>query len=90
MPAALRAVVPLLAAVFILIAGNGIISTLVPLRATLEGFSQADIGFIGSCYFGGMLAGAGGQASASASPEAQPPTAGGLGLGVGSVTQRQR
>lgn len=57
MPAAILAVLPLLAAVFILIAGNGIISTLVPLRATLEGFSQADIGFIGSFYFGGMLAG---------------------------------
>jgi MFS family permease len=55
--AAIIAVMPLLAAVFILICGNGIITTLVPLRATLEGFSQAEIGFIGSLYFGGMLAG---------------------------------
>jgi MFS family permease len=55
--AVVQAVMPVLAAVFILISGNGIISTLVPLRATLEGFSQADIGFIGSVYFAGMLAG---------------------------------
>ena len=57
MPSAYVAVMPLLAAVFILIAGNGIVSTLVPLRATMEGFSQAEIGLIGSGYFLGMLAG---------------------------------
>ncbi len=57
MPSAYVAVMPLLAAVFILIAGNGIVSTLVPLRATLEGFNQAEIGLIGSGYFLGMLTG---------------------------------
>jgi MFS family permease len=51
------AITPVFVAVFILIAGNGIITTLVPLRATLEGFSQTQIGVIGSAYFLGMLAG---------------------------------
>ncbi|MCP8940053.1 MFS transporter [Alsobacter sp. SYSU M60028] len=57
LPAVFLAVTPLLAAVFILIAGNGIVSTLVPMRAALEGFNQAQIGYIGSAYFTGMLAG---------------------------------
>jgi MFS family permease len=51
------AIVPVFVAVFILIAGNGMITTIVPLRATLEGFSQSQIGIIGSVYFVGMLAG---------------------------------
>jgi MFS family permease len=51
------AIVPVFVAVFILIAGNGMITTIVPLRATLEGFSQSQIGIIGSAYFVGMLAG---------------------------------
>lgn len=57
MPAVLSAILPVLAALFILIAGNGIINTLTPLRANLEGFSQMQIGFIGSAFFIGMLAG---------------------------------
>lgn len=40
-----------------MIAGNGLMNTLVPLRATLEGFAASDIGLIGSSYFFGMLAG---------------------------------
>ena len=40
-----------------MIAGNGLMNTLVPLRATLEGFVASDIGLIGSSYFLGMLAG---------------------------------
>ena len=51
------ALLPVLATLFILIAGNGIITTLTPLRANLEGFSQTQIGFIGSAFFAGMLAG---------------------------------
>jgi MFS family permease len=47
----------LLVAVFILIAGNGLLTTLVPLSAVSSGFSDITIGFIGSSYFVGMLAG---------------------------------
>ena len=51
------AVLPVLIAVFIMIAGNGLINTLIPYRATVEGFSPAMVGVIGSAYFIGMLAG---------------------------------
>ena len=47
----------LLAAVFILIAGNGLSNTLIPLSATAANFSELSIGLIGSAYFGGMLVG---------------------------------
>lgn len=47
----------LLSAVFVLIAGNGLYSTLVPLRASIEGFPEIVLGLLGSAYFGGMLAG---------------------------------
>lgn len=51
------AIAALLVAVFLVIAGNGLLTTLVPLRAKLEGFSALSIGLLGSAYFGGMLAG---------------------------------
>ncbi len=57
MPAVYLAIAPVLAALFIQTAGNGLVSTLVPLRAAIEGFSRPEIGFIGSTYFIGMLAG---------------------------------
>ena len=57
MSALIRAIAPVLVAVFVMIAGNGLMNTLVPLRATLEGFAASDIGLIGSSYFLGMLAG---------------------------------
>src|SRR5712671_3507688 len=47
----------LLAAVFILIAGNGLSNTLIPLSATAASFPPLSIGLIGSAYFGGMLVG---------------------------------
>jgi MFS family permease len=47
----------LLAAVFILIAGNGLSNTLIPLSATVSGFAPLAVGLIGSAYFGGMLFG---------------------------------
>ncbi len=47
----------LLAAVFILIAGNGLANTLIPLSATAASFPPLSIGLIGSAYFGGMLIG---------------------------------
>ncbi len=57
MPAVYLAIAPVLVALFIQIAGNGLISTLVPLRAAIEGFSRPEIGLIGSTYFIGMLGG---------------------------------
>ena len=42
----------LLAAVFILIAGNGLSNTLIPLSATAAAFPPLSIGLIGSAYFG--------------------------------------
>lgn len=57
MSALVLAIAPVLVAVFVMIAGNGLMNTLVPLRATLEGFAASDIGLIGSAYFFGMLAG---------------------------------
>src|SRR5690349_23365295 len=47
----------LLAAVFILIFGNGLSNTLIPLSATAASFPPLSIGLIGSAYFGGMLVG---------------------------------
>ena len=51
------AVLPVLVAVFIMIVGNGLLNTLIPYRATVEGFSPGVVGMIGSAYFVGMLAG---------------------------------
>ena len=47
----------LLGAVFILIFGNGLSNTLIPLGATAASFPPLSIGLIGSAYFGGMLVG---------------------------------
>jgi MFS family permease len=47
----------LLLAVFILIAGNGLSNTLIPLSATAAAFPPLSIGVIASAYFGGMLLG---------------------------------
>ena len=40
-----------------LLAGNGLISTLTPLRAHFEGFSHLEIGALGSFYYIGFVAG---------------------------------
>lgn len=53
----IAALVSLFIAVFVMMAGNGLITTLVPLRGVIEGFSSQSIGAIGSAYFVGMLAG---------------------------------
>lgn len=49
--------VPLFLAVFTMMVGNGLLTTLVPLRGAVEGFGATAIGAIGSAYFVGMLAG---------------------------------
>lgn len=41
----------------IFIAGNGLLGTLIPVRASLAGFSNLSIGVIGSAYFAGFVAG---------------------------------
>lgn len=40
-----------------LLAGNGLVGTLTPLRAHLEGFSDLEIGAMGSFYYGGFVLG---------------------------------
>lgn len=57
MIAALQPVSALLASVFILIAGHGLLSTLVPVAGRSFNFSGTMIGLIGTAYFAGMLAG---------------------------------
>jgi MFS family permease len=52
------AILALLLSVFFLIAGSGLASLIVPLRAKIEGFPELSIGLLGSAYFAGMLAGA--------------------------------
>lgn len=47
----------LLLSVAILLAGNGLLGTLIPVRANLEKFSSIDIGILGSCYFVGFTLG---------------------------------
>lgn len=55
---AIRAIVSLLIAVLFMVTANGLLNTVVPVRARLEGMSAAEIGLMSSFYFVGMLAGA--------------------------------
>jgi len=48
----------LLVAVAGVLAGNGVLTTLLPVRAELEHFPALAISLMGSAYFGGMLTGA--------------------------------
>jgi MFS family permease len=50
-------VLALLIAVLILITGNGLLQTLLPLSAADSGFSGFSVGLIGSAYYAGMLIG---------------------------------
>lgn len=47
-----------LISVYGVITGNGVLTTLVPVRSAIEGFPRLDIGFMGAAYFFGMLSGA--------------------------------
>ena len=47
----------LLLSVFLLVMGNGLHGTLLPVRARLEGFSFTQIGLLGTVYFVGFLLG---------------------------------
>ncbi|WP_350335643.1 MFS transporter [Coralliovum pocilloporae] len=49
--------VPLFMSAGLLLGGNGLVGTLIPIRAGLEGFSTTSIGFFGSAYFVGFVLG---------------------------------
>lgn len=51
------ALVPLFMSAGLLLGGNGLVGTLIPIRAGLEGFSTTSIGFFGSAYFIGFVLG---------------------------------
>lgn len=53
----LYAVAAILLATFIFLTGNGLLGTVTPVRAHLEGFSDLAIGFMGSAYYAGFLVG---------------------------------
>ena len=58
MKGAWSSIIALLIAVFFMVMGSGILGTLIPLSAKAHGFGPAEIGLLGSSYFGGMLFGA--------------------------------
>ena len=53
----LRSITAILFATLIFLIGNGLLGTLIPVRAHLEGFSTLAIGVIGSAYFAGFVLG---------------------------------
>lgn len=57
MHASLRAVAALLLSIGILVAGNGLLTSLIGLRMAVEGYSEIMIGLIASAYFAGLLTG---------------------------------
>ncbi len=57
MPAALAPVTALLLSVALLLMGNGLQGTLLPIRANIEAFSTLDVGIMGSSYFLGFAVG---------------------------------
>jgi len=50
-------VAAILLATFIFLTGNGLLGTVTPVRAHLEGFSDLAIGFMGSAYYAGFFIG---------------------------------
>jgi MFS family permease len=53
----LQAVSAILLSVLIFLVGAGLLNTIIPVRAHLEGFSNFTIGLIGSAYYAGFVAG---------------------------------
>ena len=53
----LFSVAAILFSTLVLLIGNGLLGTLIPVRAHLEGFSTLAIGVVGSAYFAGFVAG---------------------------------
>ncbi len=57
MPTSLAPIAALLLSVALLLMGNGLQGTLLPIRANIEAFSTLDVGIMGSSYFLGFAAG---------------------------------
>ena len=57
MNSAKRSITTLLIGSAAMFMGNGLLQTLVPIRAQLEGFSTTTIGLIGTAYFAGFAVG---------------------------------
>ncbi len=57
MPRTLAPVYALLAGIAVLLLGNGLLSTLTPVRADLQAFGSFWIGWIGAAYFAGFIVG---------------------------------
>jgi len=57
MIAVIRPILALLISISLLLMGNGLQGTLLPVRASIEAFSALDIGILGSAYFLGFAAG---------------------------------
>ena len=57
MQSQLRGITALLFSTVIFLMGNGLVGTLIPLRASVEGFSSISIGALGAWYFAGFVAG---------------------------------
>jgi MFS family permease len=53
----LSSIAAILSSTLIFLVGNGLLNTLIPVRAHLEGFSTLAIGIIGSAYFAGFVVG---------------------------------
>lgn len=51
----IRPIMPLLLAAAILLAGNGVLGTLIALRSNLQGFDTDLVGLMGACYFVGFF-----------------------------------
>ncbi|WP_420406033.1 MFS transporter [Nisaea sp.] len=55
--ASITPLLPLLISIAILLMGNGLQGTLLPVRAGMEAFASVEIGILGSAYFLGFMAG---------------------------------
>ena len=53
----IRAIAAILFSILIFVIGNGLLSTLIPVRGDLAGFSDLAIGVIGSAYYAGFVIG---------------------------------
>ena len=53
----IRAIAAILFSILIFVTGNGLLSTLIPVRADLAGFTDIVIGFIGAAYYAGFVIG---------------------------------
>lgn len=53
----IRAIAAILFSILIFLVGNGLVSTLIPVRGDLAGFSDLAIGLIGAAYYAGFVIG---------------------------------